>query len=91
MQANNAVMKTFGEPRKEEKLFNHVNLVLLLDVVNLEQGASVAGGGFPAAVVFVCCPPCFLPTPFPLAAARGATGTMEPAVGGFVRSVLVRS
>ncbi|GAB4815456.1 hypothetical protein N2152v2_002502 [Parachlorella kessleri] len=41
--ANNAVVKTFGEPRQEEKLFNHVDLVQLLDFVDLEKGTDTAG------------------------------------------------
>lgn len=44
MQDNNAIVRTFGEPRTEEKLYNHVDLVLLLDIVNLEAGTAVAGG-----------------------------------------------
>uniref|UniRef100_A0A061RM96 serine--tRNA ligase n=1 Tax=Tetraselmis sp. GSL018 TaxID=582737 RepID=A0A061RM96_9CHLO len=41
-EANNAVVKTFGTcAAKEDKPFNHVDLVQLLDIVNLEQ---VAGG-----------------------------------------------
>lgn len=43
-EANNTIVKEFGERRQEEKLFNHVDLVLLLDIVNLEAGAEVAGG-----------------------------------------------
>ncbi|KAF8063832.1 Serine--tRNA ligase [Scenedesmus sp. PABB004] len=41
---NNAVVRTWGEPRQEEKLYNHVDLVQLLDIVDLEAGTSVAGG-----------------------------------------------
>lgn len=43
-EANNAIVKTFGEPRQEEKLYNHVDLVQLLGIVNLEAGTEVAGG-----------------------------------------------
>jgi len=44
-EANNVVVKTFGTPAsKEEKPYNHVDLVQLLDIVNLEQGVEVAGG-----------------------------------------------
>eukprot|EP00878_Enallax_costatus_P021197 GHUV01022433.1.p1 GENE.GHUV01022433.1~~GHUV01022433.1.p1 ORF type:complete len:378 (+),score=120.60 GHUV01022433.1:551-1684(+) len=41
---NNAIVREFGEPRQEEKLYNHVDLVQLLDIVNLEAGTTVAGG-----------------------------------------------
>ena len=44
VQANNAVVKTFGEPRQEQKLYNHVDLVQLLDFVDLEKGTETAGG-----------------------------------------------
>lgn len=38
-------MKTWGTPHsKEDKPHNHVDLVQLLDIVNLEQGTEVAGG-----------------------------------------------
>lgn len=37
------VVRTFGEPRQEEKLYNHVDLVQLLDIVDLEAGTAVAG------------------------------------------------
>lgn len=40
---NNAVVKEFGERRQEEGLLNHVDLVLLLDIADLEAGAAVAG------------------------------------------------
>lgn len=43
LQDNNAIVREFGQPRQEEKLYNHVDLVLLLDIVNLEAGTSVAG------------------------------------------------
>ena len=46
-QDNNVVVKTFGEPRPAEeggaKLYNHVDLVLLLDIADLDKGAQVAG------------------------------------------------
>jgi hypothetical protein len=38
------VVRTFGEPRQEAKLYNHVDLVQLLDIVDLEAGTAVAGG-----------------------------------------------
>ena len=43
LQDNNAVVKEFGERRQEEGLLNHVDLVLLLDIADLEAGAAVAG------------------------------------------------
>ncbi|THU47737.1 hypothetical protein C4D60_Mb09t18780 [Musa balbisiana] len=43
-EANNAVIRTSGERRLEGKLKNHVDLVKLLDIVDLEKGADVAGG-----------------------------------------------
>jgi hypothetical protein len=46
LQDNNAIVREFGSPRGtsgDEKLYNHVDLVTLLDIVNLEAGAAVAG------------------------------------------------
>ncbi|XP_078174116.1 serine--tRNA ligase-like isoform X1 [Carex rostrata] len=43
-EANNAVIRTVGERRTEDNLKTHVDLVELLDFVNLEKGADVAGG-----------------------------------------------
>jgi seryl-tRNA synthetase len=43
-EANNAIVKEFGTLRTEDKLYNHVDLVGLLDIVNLEAGQTVAGG-----------------------------------------------
>jgi len=44
-EANNVVVKEFGtKASKEEKPYNHVDLVALLDIVNMEQGSEVAGG-----------------------------------------------
>eukprot|EP00887_Chlorella_sp_A99_P003561 scaffold7.g3561.t1 len=40
---NNIVVKTFGEPRVGEQLYNHVDLVQLLDFADLENGVAVAG------------------------------------------------
>ncbi len=37
------VVKEHGTPRAEEKLYNHVDLVQLLDIVDLEKGTVVAG------------------------------------------------
>jgi seryl-tRNA synthetase len=45
VQANNAVVREFGAPRQEEKLYNHVDLVQLLDIVNLEAGTTVSHPG----------------------------------------------
>jgi len=45
-EANNAVVATWGSPREAgpgEKLFNHYDLVQLLDIVELDKGAEVAG------------------------------------------------
>ncbi|KMZ75400.1 hypothetical protein ZOSMA_115G00360 [Zostera marina] len=41
---NNAVVRSFGEKRVEEKLKNHVELVELLDIADLIKGANIAGG-----------------------------------------------
>ncbi len=43
-QANNAIVKEFGDLRTEDKLYNHVDLVGLLGIVDLEAGTTVAGG-----------------------------------------------
>ncbi|KAJ4780316.1 Serine--tRNA ligase [Rhynchospora pubera] len=43
-EANNAVIRTVGERRLEDNLKSHVDLVEMLDIVNLEKGADVAGG-----------------------------------------------
>ncbi len=37
------VVKEHGTPRAEAKLYNHVDLVQLLDIVDLEKGTVVAG------------------------------------------------
>jgi seryl-tRNA synthetase len=45
-EANNAVVREFGElrkPRDGEKLWNHVDLVQLLDIAVLDKGSEVAG------------------------------------------------
>ena len=42
-QAENEVVKTWGTPREEDGLHNHVDLVQLLDIADLEAGTSVAG------------------------------------------------
>ncbi|KAA3482190.1 serine--tRNA ligase-like [Gossypium australe] len=43
-EANNAVMRTWGEKRSEPKLKNHVDLVELLGIADTKKGADVAGG-----------------------------------------------
>uniref|UniRef100_A0A7N0VCI3 serine--tRNA ligase n=1 Tax=Kalanchoe fedtschenkoi TaxID=63787 RepID=A0A7N0VCI3_KALFE len=43
-EANNAVVRRWGEKREEEGLKNHVELVDLLDIADLVKGANVAGG-----------------------------------------------
>ncbi|CAM8903559.1 unnamed protein product [Rhodiola kirilowii] len=43
-EANNAVVRTWGEKREEEGLKNHVELVDLLGIADLIKGANVAGG-----------------------------------------------
>ena len=43
MQDHNVVVKEHGTPRTDEKLYNHVDLVQLLDIVDLEKGTAVAG------------------------------------------------
>ncbi|KAA3465390.1 serine--tRNA ligase-like [Gossypium australe] len=44
LQANNAVIRTWGEKRLEPKLKNHVELVELLGIADTKKGADVAGG-----------------------------------------------
>ncbi|KAJ3687561.1 hypothetical protein LUZ61_016725 [Rhynchospora tenuis] len=43
-EENNAVIRTVGERRMEDNLKNHADLVEMLDILNLEKGADVAGG-----------------------------------------------
>ena len=43
MQAHNVVVKTEGHMREEPELFNHVDLVQMLGIVDLESGSTVAG------------------------------------------------
>ncbi|XP_043725388.1 serine--tRNA ligase-like [Telopea speciosissima] len=43
-EANNQVIRTWGEKRVEPKLKNHVELVELLGIADLKKGADVAGG-----------------------------------------------
>lgn len=42
-QDNNAVVKTWGTPREEPELVNHVDLVQKLGIADLEKGTAVAG------------------------------------------------
>ncbi|OMO92142.1 hypothetical protein COLO4_17835 [Corchorus olitorius] len=43
-EANNAVVRTWGEKRLEPKLKNHVELVELLGIADTKRGSDVAGG-----------------------------------------------
>jgi seryl-tRNA synthetase len=43
-EANNLIVRTWGERRLEENLKNHVDLCLMLDIVALDKGVDVAGG-----------------------------------------------
>ncbi|KAF3454459.1 hypothetical protein FNV43_RR04906 [Rhamnella rubrinervis] len=43
-EANNAVIRSWGEKRVEPKLKNHVELVELLEIADLKKGTEVAGG-----------------------------------------------
>ncbi|KAJ3682585.1 hypothetical protein LUZ60_015158 [Juncus effusus] len=43
-EANNLVIRTVGEAKTDAKFKSHVDLVILLDIVDLEKGADVAGG-----------------------------------------------
>lgn len=43
VQVENVVVKTYGELRTEDGLRNHVDLVQLLGIVDLEAGTAVAG------------------------------------------------
>lgn len=42
-QDNNATVKSVGEAREEEGLYNHVDLVQMLGIAELDQGTVVAG------------------------------------------------
>ncbi len=42
-QDNNVVVKTWGTPREEPELLNHVDLVAKLGIADLEKGTAVAG------------------------------------------------
>lgn len=43
-QDNNLVVRTWGTPREEAGLINHVDLVHRLGIAELEAGTDVAGG-----------------------------------------------
>ncbi|EEC74691.1 hypothetical protein OsI_10395 [Oryza sativa Indica Group] len=43
-EANNLIVRTWGEKRMEGNLKNHVDLCKMLDIVALEKGVDVAGG-----------------------------------------------
>jgi len=40
-QANNLVVRTWGEKRDEPKLKNHVDLVDLLEIADLKKGSYI--------------------------------------------------
>lgn len=42
-QADNTVVRTWGQPGEEADLHNHVDLVEMLDIVDLDKGVSIAG------------------------------------------------
>lgn len=43
MQADNALISSWGTPQDEAGLLNHVDLVQKLDIVDLQHGVEVAG------------------------------------------------
>ncbi|WOK95629.1 serine--tRNA ligase [Canna indica] len=43
-EKDNKIIRQWGERHTEENLKNHVDLVRLLDIVDMEKGADVAGG-----------------------------------------------
>ena len=43
IQTENEVVKTWGTPREEDGLRNHVDLVQMLDIADLQAGTTVAG------------------------------------------------
>ena len=43
LQAHNVVVKTEGDHREGTELYNHVDLVQLLGIVDMESGSTVAG------------------------------------------------
>ena len=56
LQANNVVVKkSVNPPREESGLMSHVDLVQMLDIVDLEQGTTVAGKMLPVASASAAC------------------------------------
>ncbi|KAL6998853.1 serine--tRNA ligase [Sarracenia purpurea var. burkii] len=43
-EANNAIIRSWGQKRWEPKLKNHVELVELLGIADIKKGANIAGG-----------------------------------------------
>ncbi|CAD6335421.1 unnamed protein product [Miscanthus lutarioriparius] len=43
-EANNVLLRVFGDRRMEQKLMNHVDLCVALDIVDLKRGAKAGGG-----------------------------------------------
>ncbi|KAL7000384.1 serine--tRNA ligase [Sarracenia purpurea var. burkii] len=43
-EANNAIIRSWGQKRLEPKLKNHVELVELLGIADIKKGANIAGG-----------------------------------------------
>lgn len=43
LQADNTVVRIWGDRREEADLFNHVDLVEMLDIVDLDKGVAIAG------------------------------------------------
>ncbi|XP_059648537.1 serine--tRNA ligase [Cornus florida] len=43
-EANNAIVRSWGDKRSEPKLKNHVELVELLGIADIKKGANIAGG-----------------------------------------------
>ena len=50
------MVKAHGEPREEDGLRNHVDLVLMLDIVDLEAGTVVAGAAVHSCLPLACMP-----------------------------------
>lgn len=43
LQANNARVREWGTIREDPELYNHVDLVHMLDIADLDHGTTVAG------------------------------------------------
>lgn len=43
LQAENVVVRTWGDRREEADLHNHVDLVEMLDIVDLDKGTAIRG------------------------------------------------